>query len=863
MKNNPTKEWVDLFSIMLFGNANRNKRNDLKGAINHWTWNYRVKDRKMIFPFIYEEFEEFLAKNDGENKLELNNLTLEWIMINLSTKIILNVESPSTAIEMFLINLSKKEKNLFYINQIREVESKSFDKADVFDDKRMESIGFVARDYFKKMTAENDCSLFDNSKSHKNLIFAKNNIFFSLDAMTDYSDNFKNEFWKFFKKEGKETTIIRFYDGIQNQDKKTKVILGSKEATLKKMYSKLLKLSKQRGNLDLMKDVTFVKFTKIISSFKKFAKENYENSRIGLPWNVFYSRAPNLTTISMTRGLSSDVVDTSKMFSLAYIKKSKNGIVKKRKIYFMLPKNKYFKGISEYKKQRKKLKYLFGNIKSLHNNVYKNFSCDLNLFSYVSKESQDWQRKFATNSGTLSSALLHKRTQNNHFLKFDLSDYFDSIHHKKLENVLKILIEGLDLSEQKKRTTWESINYLLALYKQIKANTNQDKKLRFNGVHQGISSSGYFSNLYLVPFDLIFSRNNYISERKISEWFRVIKGNDLHTKVNNAISNIYKFKNEITYSRYSDDIVLSSKNKKALEEVFQWSRIILNEVFYVKINNKKTQEINIDKSGHVKIFDFSYVKGRYDYYLTHSRKSKFELRRLTSKSLDELSNSEKSRLQYLKYCNYIIGLEGESKNNAKNNVITHNNDLEVYNFFKKIFLNKIIELKKDNVSMTNQFKLRLMIEVKGYSEVIWLTMKRGGISEPIKFSFELGEERWDNSSKKKFWSCNYLSDKELIRNSSFTSEKFSKISIKVREGIEFREKSSFNKNIAKEFTFNCVNEISKGGHNIHNLILLLISETKWNDDFRINYKKLVGEAHSNRCDNSKFNAMFKEGNFIY
>ena len=131
------------------------------------------------------------------------------------------------------------------------------------------------------------------------------------------------------------------------------------------------------------------------------------------------------------------------------------------------------------------------------------------IYKYFSKiKISEFAKAYAKNTNTVDNALSHAK--NNHFLFIDLKDFFNSIDYDVLKNIL-----NKELDYQYKNSDLSLMLNLCSMKKKFV---------------QGNVSSPILSNIYLKEFDLFAS--------------------DLVKKISNGV-----------YTRYSDDITISSSEK--------------------------------------------------------------------------------------------------------------------------------------------------------------------------------------------------------------------------------------------------------------------------------------------------------------
>lgn len=194
---------------------------------------------------------------------------------------------------------------------------------------------------------------------------------------------------------------------------------------------------------------------------------------------------------------------------------------------------------------------------------------------------------------------------NDIFIKLDVKSFFNNIDHKKLVEILYYELN------KKKRIIGKSDCVGIV-----------DKcSIGSKGLPIGLITSPILSNLYLKSFD------GYL--------YGVLKSLD-HENV--------------IYTRYSDDLVISFKNNR-LDIDNACRRIIgivekLLKKYKLELNNSKTKMFNFNKSNHVKITGINITKDAKDYrHLSIGRKRKNDL---FWAAVDYFENDTKNEEELLK-----------------------------------------------------------------------------------------------------------------------------------------------------------------------------------------------------------------------
>lgn len=216
------------------------------------------------------------------------------------------------------------------------------------------------------------------------------------------------------------------------------------------------------------------------------------------------------------------------------------------------------------------------------------------------------ESSFAYQKGKNCKQLVEKHLNSTSFFKCDIQSFFNSINHG-------ILLEKLN-----------QINYDTEANKNIIDSCSSSNK----GLDIGMIPSGTLANIYLGEFD------------------QTVRS---------------KIGTECIYTRYADDIIISSNNTKKFQFIKQ---LIIRELMILKLN------INPDKfaikelcnhKDYIKILGINVVKGDEAHggknYMTISRKFKKSI--VNEKS----QNAIKSKKAYVKY-NELRGCY-EASNNSK------------------------------------------------------------------------------------------------------------------------------------------------------------------------------------------------------
>lgn len=187
---------------------------------------------------------------------------------------------------------------------------------------------------------------------------------------------------------------------------------------------------------------------------------------------------------------------------------------------------------------------------------HRNISMFINNKTIPSKFSKGYVR----NQSVYTNALSHM--YNDIFLKYDIKNFFNSMNHFKLVELLH---------KELKKTLPNVLKTECAF---IVNECSVDKK----GLPLGLITSPILSNIYLKEFD------------------NILYGKLKQMNLKNVI-----------YTRYADDMVISYKfedNGKNVHEIAnevkEIIKILLNR-YHLKLNLKKEQIVNLNKCNHVRI----------------------------------------------------------------------------------------------------------------------------------------------------------------------------------------------------------------------------------------------------------------------
>ena len=192
----------------------------------------------------------------------------------------------------------------------------------------------------------------------------------------------------------------------------------------------------------------------------------------------------------------------------------------------------------------------------------------------------------------------------------DLSNYFDTIGHVKLLNLLQQNVKD------------ERVIQLIKRYLKSGVMENGVVTPTEEGSPQGGSLSPLLANIYLNEFDQEFSKRG------------------------------------VPCIRYADDIVLLGKSERASLRLLESSVKYLEETLKLKVNRGKSRAVSVFATRNFKYLGFCFGKGKKGVFIRAHQKSKKkfkdELRRLTSRSrcgsiVNTMKRIEKSARGWLNY----------------------------------------------------------------------------------------------------------------------------------------------------------------------------------------------------------------------
>ncbi len=208
---------------------------------------------------------------------------------------------------------------------------------------------------------------------------------------------------------------------------------------------------------------------------------------------------------------------------------------------------------------------------------------------------------------------------NDIFICLDIHDFFQSLNHKRLINVLHYEIN----KSSQKQFTKEQCETLV-----------NSCSLSQKGIAIGLKPSPALANIYLKEFDT-----------KLYTWLK-------KQNVPNVI-----------YTRYADDITISFKMPSgSIEET---TKLVVNHVrkmlqdFYLALNEHKTRIVDLNKSNHVRITGINLTRDGSNFRkLTVGRKRKDQLYfQAVDAFKKQIDRKEILRIKGMQ--SFILSVEGE------------------------------------------------------------------------------------------------------------------------------------------------------------------------------------------------------------
>lgn len=242
---------------------------------------------------------------------------------------------------------------------------------------------------------------------------------------------------------------------------------------------------------------------------------------------------------------------------LASANKNLNILLKKNFSFFQKRTNKKIRNFVFYKNKdlEKEHKIFF---KQLKNKLKK--SNKKNIFS---ENSFAYQK----NKNIFKAVKIHIKNKSHFFLKVDIQNFFESIPHK-------LIILFFKNNKKVKKEDLLMLKKIIEIQKQINIYFKRNKNFGFS---QGLFFSPFFSEILMINFD------------------------------DNLKKTIQKYDKKIVYSRYADDILLSSKEDTNFKKIYK--NIIENlKDIRLSINNKKTKYIHLQKGNHIKYLGVNIIR---------------------------------------------------------------------------------------------------------------------------------------------------------------------------------------------------------------------------------------------------------------
>ncbi len=267
---------------------------------------------------------------------------------------------------------------------------------------------------------------------------------------------------------------------------------------------------------------------------------------------------------------------------------------------------------------------------------------------------------------------IEKHIDNKSFLfyKLDIKEFFNSINSKEVEKYInKWSEEDSNLLEE-----YNEFNELSK--KIISGATEIEKPNEILGFPQGLSPSSVISNIALISLDREFSNLN-----------------------------------EVCYTRYSDDILISTNNYKHIGKLLEVRNNIINSLKVLGFEiNEKTRFIDLNEES-LRYLGANIHKGKKDgnVYVSLGRnfhKKLYSLRNL--KVLDEYNEKRLKGLEgYLKYFNDNLQNKKFRLKEKKYNLKTHSNlKINLYNRLLKNINETLVFKIYDETS-----KSKLLVEI--------------------------------------------------------------------------------------------------------------------------------------------------------
>ncbi len=191
---------------------------------------------------------------------------------------------------------------------------------------------------------------------------------------------------------------------------------------------------------------------------------------------------------------------------------------------------------------------------------------------------------YAYLKGKSTKMVAKKHLNNKYFLYLDIKSFFESINVEILKGKCDFLISN-NLKEKDLYDVIDSCRI---------PNTNK-------GIAIGLIPSAILSNIYMNGFDQI-----------IADYLNTLNNN-------------------ITYTRYSDDILISSNTKFDKDKIINIIKVELKKLKLILHKDKVMYKELIKPTDHIKVLGLNIIKGKDNNYITVSRKYKKKMKHTKNK----------------------------------------------------------------------------------------------------------------------------------------------------------------------------------------------------------------------------------------
>lgn len=471
---------VKIKMVILLGNANRKKRQTLKELI--YSENNK-KGKEVVVPFLFGDFFDHLKSKKYSWFEEGKNNEYEEFIFNLIPHIFLDLESPSTISELFLIERNKLYDKLIILN----LPENSNEEKDTLMKIANSNIGFVT---YRNLSDKRNEIAKELIKDDKFTFRYRNNLVPDLYYNNIYYYKFK-EIYKYISNVDLNLNIYKEHN-----------IDNSAHKITYKIFLNTGNHNNQSNNC----------YCSLLNSFMDFLKEEIAKKHKHFLPKDFINHVNGLSLIRLSSG-------------------------------------RVVKTISDKEERRRNSELNKRLFKEMHINFLQNNSLDIdNSFAYLPNK---YASKFG--SGTFPSILKHIQNKSNFYIKTDIKSFFESINIEKLKFILNEIIFP--------KFNYDDGSILDGAIKDISKYASEK-----NGIVQGVATSSFYSHVYLTPLDLLFINGSSKYIEKILE-FHNKNNNNNKDRVKLAIYLINKYRNKIIYTRYSDDIMISTNiNDKVICE---------------------------------------------------------------------------------------------------------------------------------------------------------------------------------------------------------------------------------------------------------------------------------------------------------